>query len=175
MICKLSWETKWFVEWYIVVKIFIEYIIKLKNCEYVNMHKEICIFWDSLFPADVYMARNYYSTLLICVSESLSDSVQALEYLLWASISLELSVPLMTAEYLPWIITLYCAVCYCYFDSQAAQQAEVKDMVSVCTQSLWCQQTFHTLRVIPAVICLWPPVKCFPLATLTAACYQKSV
>lgn len=53
--------------------------------------------------------------------------VQALEYLLWASISLELSIPLMTAKYLPWISTLYCAVCQCYYDNQAAVLAEVKD------------------------------------------------
>ncbi|KAM9729701.1 cilia- and flagella-associated protein 54 [Menidia menidia] len=51
-------------------------------------------------------------------------SAQALEYLLWASISLELSVTLMTAKYLPLIITLYCAVCHCYYDNQAEVQAE---------------------------------------------------
>lgn len=50
---------------------------------------------------------------------------QALEYLLWASVSLELSVPIMTPEYLPWIVTLYCAVCRCYYDSQLPMQAEV--------------------------------------------------
>ncbi|KAF3840835.1 hypothetical protein F7725_006697 [Dissostichus mawsoni] len=55
-----------------------------------------------------------------------SCSAQALEYLLWASISLELSLPLMTAQYLPWIVTLYCAVCHCYYDNKAAVQAEVK-------------------------------------------------
>ncbi|KAJ4930367.1 hypothetical protein JOQ06_019371 [Pogonophryne albipinna] len=53
-----------------------------------------------------------------------SCSAQALEYLLWASISLELSLPLMTAQYLPWIVTLYCAVCHCYYDNKAAVQAE---------------------------------------------------
>nr|XP_008277006.1 PREDICTED: uncharacterized protein LOC103355117 [Stegastes partitus] len=51
-------------------------------------------------------------------------SAQALEYLLWASISLELSIPLMTAKYLPFIVTLYCAVCHCYYDNQAEVQAE---------------------------------------------------
>ncbi|XP_033182211.1 cilia- and flagella-associated protein 54 [Anabas testudineus] len=51
-------------------------------------------------------------------------SAQALEYLLWASISLELSIPLMTAKYLPSIVTLYCAVCHCYYDNQDAVQAE---------------------------------------------------
>ncbi|GLD46802.1 cilia- and flagella-associated protein 54 isoform X4 [Lates japonicus] len=51
-------------------------------------------------------------------------SAQALEYLLWASVSLELSIPLMTAKYLPWIVTLYCAVCHCYYDNQAAVKAE---------------------------------------------------
>lgn len=60
------------------------------------------------------------------MSVLLYDPVQALEYLLWASISLELSIPLMTAKYLPWIVTLYCAVCHCYYDNQAPVQAEVK-------------------------------------------------
>ncbi|XP_026184047.1 cilia- and flagella-associated protein 54 isoform X2 [Mastacembelus armatus] len=55
---------------------------------------------------------------------TMNCSAQALEYLLWASISLELSIPLMTAKYLPWIVTLYCAVCNCYYDNQAAVQAE---------------------------------------------------
>ncbi|XP_030294030.1 cilia- and flagella-associated protein 54 isoform X2 [Sparus aurata] len=55
---------------------------------------------------------------------TMNCSAQALEYLLWASISLELSIPLMTAKYLPWISTLYCAVCQCYYDNQAAVLAE---------------------------------------------------
>ncbi|XP_053187065.1 cilia- and flagella-associated protein 54-like [Scomber japonicus] len=55
---------------------------------------------------------------------TMNCSAQALEYLLWASISLELSVPLMTAKYLPWIVTLYCAVCHCFYDNLATVQAE---------------------------------------------------
>ncbi|KAI3373646.1 hypothetical protein L3Q82_022233 [Scortum barcoo] len=55
---------------------------------------------------------------------AMNCSAQALEYLLWASISLELSIPLMTAKHLPWIVTLYCAVCHCYYDNQAAAKAE---------------------------------------------------
>uniref|UniRef100_UPI0009B47C99 cilia- and flagella-associated protein 54 n=1 Tax=Monopterus albus TaxID=43700 RepID=UPI0009B47C99 len=55
---------------------------------------------------------------------TMNCSAQALEYLLWASISLELSTPLMTAKYLPWIVTLYCAVCHCYYDNQATLRAE---------------------------------------------------
>ncbi|XP_076025253.1 cilia- and flagella-associated protein 54 [Genypterus blacodes] len=51
-------------------------------------------------------------------------SAQAQEFLLWASISLELSADLMTVQHLPWIVTLYCAVCCCYYDNQAAVQAE---------------------------------------------------
>ncbi|XP_060941291.1 cilia- and flagella-associated protein 54-like [Limanda limanda] len=54
---------------------------------------------------------------------TMNYSSQALEYLLWASISLELSVPLMTVKNLSWIVTLYCAVCHCYYDNQAAVQA----------------------------------------------------
>uniref|UniRef100_A0A8C6SB42 Uncharacterized protein n=1 Tax=Neogobius melanostomus TaxID=47308 RepID=A0A8C6SB42_9GOBI len=52
-------------------------------------------------------------------------SAQALEYLLWASFSIELSVPLMTSNTLPWLVTLYCAVCQCYYDNQAAVQGEI--------------------------------------------------
>ncbi|XP_059208284.1 cilia- and flagella-associated protein 54-like isoform X3 [Centropristis striata] len=55
---------------------------------------------------------------------TMNCSAQALEYLLYSSNSLELSVPLMTAKYLPWIVTLYCAVCHCYYDNKAAVQAE---------------------------------------------------
>ncbi|XP_015238280.1 PREDICTED: cilia- and flagella-associated protein 54 [Cyprinodon variegatus] len=55
---------------------------------------------------------------------TMNYSEQALEYLLWASISLELSVPLMTARYLPLITALYCSVCQCYYDNQAKEQAE---------------------------------------------------
>ncbi|KAM3869188.1 cilia- and flagella-associated protein 54 [Diretmus argenteus] len=56
---------------------------------------------------------------------TMNCSAQALEYLLWASISVEMSIPLMTVQYLPWVVTLYCAVCQCYYDNQAAVQAEV--------------------------------------------------
>ncbi|KAK7926126.1 hypothetical protein WMY93_008436 [Mugilogobius chulae] len=52
-------------------------------------------------------------------------SAQALEYLLWASFSIELSVPLMTSKNVPWLVTLYCAVCQCYHDNHAAVQGEV--------------------------------------------------
>ncbi|XP_078786741.1 cilia- and flagella-associated protein 54 isoform X3 [Oryzias latipes] len=55
---------------------------------------------------------------------TMNCSAEALEYLLWASISVELSVPLMTAKYLPLSVTLYCAVCHCYYDNQAGTKAE---------------------------------------------------
>ncbi|XP_054611224.1 cilia- and flagella-associated protein 54-like [Dunckerocampus dactyliophorus] len=49
---------------------------------------------------------------------------QALEYLLWASLSLEPYIHVMTAQHLPWIVTLYCAVCHCYYANQLSLQAE---------------------------------------------------
>ncbi|XP_028277985.1 cilia- and flagella-associated protein 54 [Parambassis ranga] len=55
---------------------------------------------------------------------TMKHSAKALEYLLWASIILELSIPLMTAKYLPLIVTLYCAVCHCYYDNNADTQAQ---------------------------------------------------
>nr|XP_057944060.1 cilia- and flagella-associated protein 54-like isoform X3 [Doryrhamphus excisus] len=48
----------------------------------------------------------------------------ALEYLLWASLSLEPYMHIMTTKHLPWIVTLYCAVCHCYYANQASLQAE---------------------------------------------------
>ncbi|XP_026065483.1 cilia- and flagella-associated protein 54 isoform X3 [Carassius auratus] len=56
---------------------------------------------------------------------SAGHASQVLEYLLWACTCLETSVPLLTAKFLPWRATLYCAVCKCYFHDCASVQAEV--------------------------------------------------
>ncbi|KAL0993745.1 hypothetical protein UPYG_G00113070 [Umbra pygmaea] len=56
---------------------------------------------------------------------SVSLTAQAIEFLLWACICLETSIPLMNARFLAWRATLYCAVCQCYYDSQANIQAEL--------------------------------------------------
>uniref|UniRef100_A0A673I7L7 Cilia and flagella associated protein 54 n=1 Tax=Sinocyclocheilus rhinocerous TaxID=307959 RepID=A0A673I7L7_9TELE len=56
---------------------------------------------------------------------SAGHASQVLEYLLWACTCLEISVPLLTANFLPWRATLYCAVCECYFHDCASVQAEV--------------------------------------------------
>ncbi|KAG7266706.1 hypothetical protein CRUP_037273 [Coryphaenoides rupestris] len=53
----------------------------------------------------------------------------ALEFLLWASICLELSVTLATPKFLPWKTTLYCAVCQCYYDNGSPVKAELTVMV----------------------------------------------
>ncbi|XP_027823439.1 cilia- and flagella-associated protein 54 isoform X6 [Ovis aries] len=51
-------------------------------------------------------------------------SSKALEYLLWASICMESSVPLLSIRYLTWRATLYTAVCQCYYDCQAGVPGE---------------------------------------------------
>ncbi|XP_047660100.1 cilia- and flagella-associated protein 54 isoform X2 [Tachysurus fulvidraco] len=56
---------------------------------------------------------------------SVSHSAQALEYLLWACVCLETSIPLLTPSFLSWRATLYCSVCECYYAGQAAVQAEM--------------------------------------------------
>ncbi|XP_075409327.1 cilia- and flagella-associated protein 54 [Tenrec ecaudatus] len=48
----------------------------------------------------------------------IGQSSKALEYLLWASVCMESSVPLLSVRYLSWRATLYTAVCHCYFDCQ---------------------------------------------------------
>ncbi|XP_053319636.1 cilia- and flagella-associated protein 54 [Spea bombifrons] len=52
-------------------------------------------------------------------------SAKALEFLLWASVCMESSVPLLSVHYLTWRATLYTAVCQCYFDCQAGVHGEV--------------------------------------------------
>ncbi|XP_052282343.1 cilia- and flagella-associated protein 54-like isoform X6 [Dreissena polymorpha] len=54
----------------------------------------------------------------------LGHSAKVLEYLLWACMCMETSVPLLTVRYLSWRSTLYTAVCQCYFDCKASEQAE---------------------------------------------------
>jgi hypothetical protein len=62
---------------------------------------------------------------------------QALEYLLWASICMESSVPLLSIRYLTWRATLYTAVCQCYYDCQAGIHGEV------CGFLIWVDPTFE--------------------------------
>nr|XP_033807043.1 cilia- and flagella-associated protein 54 isoform X2 [Geotrypetes seraphini] len=56
---------------------------------------------------------------------SLGHSAKALEYLLWASICMESSAPLLSVHYLTWRVTLYTAVCQCYYDCHAGVHGEV--------------------------------------------------
>ncbi|KFO31142.1 hypothetical protein H920_07436 [Fukomys damarensis] len=51
-------------------------------------------------------------------------SSKALEFLLWASVCMESSVPLLAVRYLTWRATLYTAVCQCYHDCQAGLHGE---------------------------------------------------
>ncbi|KAM9247075.1 LOW QUALITY PROTEIN: cilia- and flagella-associated protein 54 [Leptosomus discolor] len=55
----------------------------------------------------------------------IGQSPKVLEYLLWASICMESSVPLLSIHYLTWRTTLYTAVSQCYFDGQASIHGEV--------------------------------------------------
>ncbi|XP_053442300.1 cilia- and flagella-associated protein 54 [Nycticebus coucang] len=48
----------------------------------------------------------------------IGQSSKALEYLLWASVCMESSVSLLAIRYLTWRVTLYTAVCQCYYDCQ---------------------------------------------------------
>ncbi|NWS06277.1 CFA54 protein, partial [Motacilla alba] len=55
----------------------------------------------------------------------MGHSAKVLEYLLWASICMESSIPLLSVHYLTWRATLYTAVSQCYFDCQAGIHGEV--------------------------------------------------
>ncbi|XP_040610987.1 cilia- and flagella-associated protein 54 [Mesocricetus auratus] len=51
-------------------------------------------------------------------------AAQAVEYLLWASMCMESSVPLLSIRYLTWRATLYTAVCQCHYDCQTSIHGE---------------------------------------------------
>ncbi|NXB73393.1 CFA54 protein, partial [Donacobius atricapilla] len=55
----------------------------------------------------------------------MGQSAKVLEYLLWASICMESSLPLLSVHYLTWRATLYTAVSQCYFDCQAGIHGEI--------------------------------------------------
>ncbi|RLW06311.1 hypothetical protein DV515_00004610, partial [Chloebia gouldiae] len=55
----------------------------------------------------------------------MGQSAKVLEYLLWASICMESSIPLLSVHYLTWRATLYAAVSQCYFDCQAGIHGEI--------------------------------------------------
>ncbi|XP_062414184.1 cilia- and flagella-associated protein 54-like [Pungitius pungitius] len=97
-------------------------------CELLRVLNFIRIMMQSLQQQEHLCPQIYNGSLLIyniCrYLMTMNCSAQALEYLLWASLSLELSITLMSPKYLPLIVTLYCAVCHCYYDNQAGSQAE---------------------------------------------------
>ncbi|NXO79601.1 CFA54 protein, partial [Sitta europaea] len=55
----------------------------------------------------------------------MGQSAKVLEYLLWASICMESSLPLLSVHYLTWRATLYTAVSQCYFDCQDGIHGEI--------------------------------------------------
>ncbi|XP_059167715.1 cilia- and flagella-associated protein 54-like [Physella acuta] len=64
---------------------------------------------------------------IYCISRhlmSLGRSAAVLEFLLWASMCMETSIPLLTVKYLTWRSTLYTAVCQCYYDCKDTENAE---------------------------------------------------
>ncbi|XP_070611988.1 cilia- and flagella-associated protein 54 isoform X2 [Erythrolamprus reginae] len=56
---------------------------------------------------------------------TIGQSAKVLEYLLWASVCMESSIPLLALHYLTWRTTLYTAVCQCYYDCQFGIHGEV--------------------------------------------------
>ena len=50
---------------------------------------------------------------------------QVVEYLLWAAVCMESSVPLMAIKFLSLRASIYTAICQCYYDINQSLQAEV--------------------------------------------------
>nr|XP_060633260.1 cilia- and flagella-associated protein 54 [Anolis sagrei ordinatus] len=56
---------------------------------------------------------------------TIGQSAKVLEYLLWACVCMESSVPLLAVHYLTWRATLYAAVCQCYYDCHCGMHGEI--------------------------------------------------
>ncbi|XP_061438715.1 cilia- and flagella-associated protein 54 [Rhineura floridana] len=56
---------------------------------------------------------------------TIGQSSKVLEYLLWACVCMESSVPLLAVHYLTWRSTLYAAVCQCYYDCHSGMYGEI--------------------------------------------------
>ncbi|XP_042324461.1 cilia- and flagella-associated protein 54 isoform X2 [Sceloporus undulatus] len=56
---------------------------------------------------------------------TIGQSAKVLEYLLWACVCMESSVPLLAVHYLTWRATLYAAVCQCYYDCHCGLYGEL--------------------------------------------------
>lgn len=67
---------------------------------------------------------------------------QALEYLLWASMCMESSAPLLSLRYLTWRATLYTAVCQCHYDCQTSIHGEVCGFQMASAFEIQCIKSF---------------------------------
>uniref|UniRef100_A0A8V5G4M2 Uncharacterized protein n=1 Tax=Melopsittacus undulatus TaxID=13146 RepID=A0A8V5G4M2_MELUD len=65
------------------------------------------------------------TTSEICLFLSFGNRKCVLEYLVWASVCMESSIPLLSVHYLTWRTTLYTAVSQCYFDCQDGINGEI--------------------------------------------------
>ena len=52
-----------------------------------------------------------------------------MEYLLWAAVCMESSVPLMAVKFLPLRVSVYTTICQSYYDINQSLQAEVSGPV----------------------------------------------
>ena len=84
---------------------------------------------------------------------SVGQSAKVLEYLLWAANSMETAIALLTVKYLSWRVTLYAAVCQCYYDCKAGAEAEVSDQLINCIN--------NCLLVLLLLLCYVSTLLCY--------------
>lgn len=85
-------------------------------------------FMQCLMSSEKYCWLQYNATIVIyeicCKLMGSGHSIKVVEYLLWAAVTMESSVPLLRIKYLEWRTTLYSVVCHAYYDSNASKHAE---------------------------------------------------
>ena len=88
---------------------------------------------------------------------------KALEFLLWAAMCLETSIPLLGVKYLTWRVTLYSAICLAYYDCKAGHHAEVGrgcnfDYLLMFVKEVWNINGFSK-EVDEEIVLLWQLIK----------------
>lgn len=94
----------------------------------VDMLRLIQIAMQTALKRDSHCWLVYNGTILLheicCVLMRHGFPRDILKYLLWACVSMESSVPLMTVKYFGWRSQLYLSTCQCYLDLKADSEAE---------------------------------------------------
>ena len=101
--------------------------IELKN--YVNGQLCACIWIQAIRSCVIHFEFFFFYFKLLLNIFCFYTFLKVVEYLVWAAVSTEMALPLLSISYLPWRSTLYCAACEAFYDSRTSPDAEVRKFI----------------------------------------------